>query len=566
MKKTNLYNKVVGLALAALTFTACTDTWDDHYDATSVGDGGTIWESIKQNGDLSNFRKVMEATGYDMALASSQVFTVFAPVNVRFSEVDANEVIRLYQQQKAANIKDKDNRAIKEFVQNHIALYNYSASGKNDSIVMMNGKYLLMQPTMLANSTMLTKNQLKSNGVLFTMEEPVKYYHNVFEYLSADKDIDSIGAFMAKYNQYEFLASKSVPGGIIDGKTWYLDSVKTLKNELFYEVGLINVEDSTYWMVAPTNEVWNKLIPEYEPYFNYDSKVDKRDSLMYTEPRLALLRGTVFSRTKNTDASINDSVLSYNATDYAYRTYKDQTYYQYKRPFDGGGVFYGAEPVDCSNGRVFKSSQWNIDKTQTFLQTIIVEGESRTYLDGVDEDTTDDPYNYSVTSTNECYDKVSQNKYVLVKPRASSAAEVRFKIPNVLSGVEYDIYVVFVPVKALETLTTEDYDVPCKFRASYSFHDADGKQSDYEQLTVPSDYEGYDADVRGSNLDYLSIPGQVDTLLLAQKVVFPTCSWGLRDSQVLLKLRTSLRNADRQNHTFTDRLRIDCVILKPHKD
>lgn len=566
MKKTNIYNKVVGLALAALTFTACTDTWDDHYDATSVGDGGTIWESIKQNGDLSNFRKVMEATGYDMALASSQVFTVFAPVNARFSEADANEVIQLYQQQKAANIKDKDNRAIKEFVQNHIALYNYSASGKNDSIVMMNGKYLLMQPTMLANSTMLTKNQLKSNGVLFTMEEPVKYYHNVFEYLSADKDIDSIGAFMAKYNQYEFLASKSVPGGIIDGKTWYLDSVKTLKNELFYEVGLINVEDSTYWMVAPTNEVWNKLIPEYEPYFNYDSKVDKRDSLMYTEPRLALLRGTVFSRTKNTDASINDSVLSYNATDYAYRTYKDQTYYQYKRPFDGGGVFYGAEPVDCSNGRIFKSSQWNIDKTQTFLQTIIVEGESRTYLDGVDEDTTDDPYNYSVTSSNECYDKVSQNKYVLVKPRASSAAEVRFKIPNVLSGVEYDIYVVFVPVKALETLTTEDYDVPCKFRASYSFHDADGKQSDYEQLTVPSDYEGYDADVRGSNLDYLSIPGQVDTLLLAQKVVFPTCSWGLRDSQVLLKLRTSLRNADRQNHTFTDRLRIDCVILKPHKD
>jgi hypothetical protein len=31
-------------------------------------------------------------------------------------------------------------------------------------------------------------------------------------------------------------------------------------------------------------------------------------------------------------------------------------------------------------------------------------------------------------------------------------------------------------------------------------------------------------------------------------------------------LRTALRNADRQNHTFTDRMRIDCIILKPHEE
>ena len=226
---TNIYNKVVGLALAALTFTACSDEWDDHYSAPTASDGMTIWQTIEMDqANLSNFAKVLKATGYDKALASSQVFTVFAPVNAQFTEADANEIIDLYEQQKAANIKDRDNRAIKEFVHNHLALYNYSTSGKADSITMMNGKYLLMTDNKLANSTMLTKNQLKSNGVMFTMEEPVDFFPNVFEYMSVDEDIDSIGKFMSQYNQYDFNASESVPGGIIDGKTWYLDSQKTV--------------------------------------------------------------------------------------------------------------------------------------------------------------------------------------------------------------------------------------------------------------------------------------------------------------------------------------------------
>ena len=572
MMKINIYNKVLGLALAALTFTACSDEWDDHYSAPSASDGTTIWQTISSDADLSNFAKVMQATGYDKALASSQVFTVFAPVNASFTEADADEVIALYEQQKAANIKERDNRALKEFVFNHLALYNYSTTGKTDSITMMNGKYLEMTDTMLANSKMLTKNQLKSNGVLFTMEEPVNFFPNVYEYLSVDQDVDSIGQFMSQYNAYQFVANQSVPGGINDGKTWYLDSVKVLTNELFYELGLINSEDSTFWMVAPTNQVWNRLVPEYEAYFNYDNKVEKRDSLAFTEPRLALLRGTVFSRTRNTDASIQDSVLSVNATAYSRRTYKDQRYYQYTRPFDEGGVFDGTEVIPCSNGQVMKSNDWHIDKKQTFLQTIIVEGESRTYRDGINETTTATPTEMTVSTSNEFYNAVSQHKYLLIKPTAQSAAEVRYKIPNVLSNVGYDLYVVFAPTASLDNYNPDDpnnaldrdrLDKPVKFRASYSYHNQDGTQSSSINLTVP---DFYDAAVRGSGRDFQTIAGQVDTLMLGENIQFPTCSWGLRDPQVLLTLSTALRNADRRDGTFTDRMRIDCIILKPHEE
>ena len=124
---------------------------------------------------------------------------------------------------------------------------------------------------------------------------------------------------------------------------------------------------------------------------------------------------------------------------------------------------------------------------------------------------------------------------------------------------------VFAPTGTLETFGQNDYDVPVKFRAAYSYHKEDGSQASYVNLTVPDIYKDM-KDVRGSGQDFQTIAGQVDTVMLGQNIQFPTCSWGLRDPQVLLRLRTALRNADRQNHTFTDRMRIDCIILKPHEE
>ena len=563
MKKTSIYYKVSGLAVAALTLASCTDTWDDHYDTVVQGDGTTIWQTIaSSNSNMQNFKRVMETTGYDVALNSSQVFTVFAPIDEVFTSSDADRIINLYNQEKMQGTKDKDNRAIKEFVQNHIALYNHSvAKSGADSIVMMNGKYLVLTPEALGSSPILTKNQQKSNGVLFTVGDQVKYSYNIFEYLSADQEIDSVGKFLTSYNEYEFNAKESVPGGIIDGKTWYLDSVEVLQNKLFTEIGRINSEDSTYWMLAPTNEVWDSLVAEYTPYFTYDDMVAKRDSVQFAETRLAILRGTVFSRTKNTDATIRDSALSVNASTYAYRVYKDQSYYQYDRPFDAGGVFSTAEFVPCSNGQVLKAADWLVDNRQTFFQKIIVEGESRNYLDGVKETTTTNPVVKTVTSDNPFYNKVSQNKFVLVGPTASSAAEVRFKLPNLLSNIGYDIAVVFAPAVAEDTLAKANQRVPVKFQASISYHLMDGKAS--AQCYLPEN----DSTLRASRrTNFETNPDKVDTVFLAKDIKFPTCSYGLDDTQVMLTLTTSLRAAEIQNETRTANMRIDCIIVRPHEE
>lgn len=557
------------MAVALLAMVGCSDTWDDHY-AGNMPEGGVdsyLWEVIQNDDNLSNFARVIKETGYDVALGSSQVFTVFAPTNDAFSEADADEIIALYH--KENNKKEKDKRAIKEFVQNHIALFNHSvATTGEDSVVMMNGKYLVLTPEKLADSPLLTTNLLTRNGLLFTLGKKVDYQGSVFETIQSDSDLDSLGNFIASFNEYEFVASASVAGGIEDGRTWYLDSVTVLTNDMFAYTDYINSEDSVFWMVAPTNNVWKELVEEYIPYFNYDNDVLKRDSLSWVKPRLAILSGTVFNQTRNAKYTggeyvwNTDSAVSVNAVDYNMRRYlwgrSDMKYYQYDKPFEEGGVYNGTTEVACSNGKVLKADQWNIDKTQTFHRELLVEAENRSNFDKVDDDTTN-PITYnSIETWSPFYNQVSNNRYALIRPK-DDYSDVWFKLPGVLSNIGYDIYVVFVPIDAVDSLAT-DYRAPM-FQAAISYHTQEGKQSPFYSLPVNIDIDEISSrDIH----NYTADPYKVDTVQIVSDYKFPTCSWGLEDYQVGLYLKSAIRRAQREDYTGV--MRIDCIILKPHED
>ena len=110
---------VLGLAIAALTLTACSDEWDDHYATGNNVEGmlnTSLWDAIQKDGNLSNFASVVKATGYDKSLASSQVFTVFAPTNDCFSAEEAQALIQAYNAEKG-RVNDENNTTIKEFIQ-----------------------------------------------------------------------------------------------------------------------------------------------------------------------------------------------------------------------------------------------------------------------------------------------------------------------------------------------------------------------------------------------------------------------------------------------------------------
>ena len=574
-----IYSKVIGLAVAALTLAACSDTWDDHYDKKGEGtNDATLWQAITQNGNLSNFAKVVQACGYDKALNSSQVFTVFAPTNDNFSAQEAEELIAGYNAEKG-KVMDDDNTVIKEFIQNHIAMYNHSVSPmRDDSLVMMNGKNMFLTSGSFGGNQILSSNVHYNNGVLFTIQGKAQYFPTVFEYLRKDADLDSIASFFynTRFYRKEFVPGRSVAGGLENGKTVYLDSVFVQQNDLWdYLWAYTNEEDSTYWMVVPTNQVWKQLIEEYEPYFNYDKNVSFRDSMAYTLPRMAIVDGTTFSRTVNTDSHLTDSALSTSAAEtYTSREYmwgnKNLHYYQFggksavntQKPLSATGIFTGTDDVVCSNGLVKKAYDWKINKLNTFYQWIIIEAEEGSSVKEVskqENSTTHDmePTIKAVTrrvmSDNRFNGKVWSNAFVEFQQQKTTVNHtVTFNIRNVLSNIPYDIYLVTAPALANDSNATEAERIPCKMECAIYYHDQNGET---QRTSLKSSFSNN--------------PNIMDYILLsdAEKgFSFPTATYGLTEAepQITLELKTKVSSSELRTKKFDRTMRIDCIMLVPH--
>lgn len=547
------YKYGVGAALLLLLGTGCTDTWEQHYRQEAAG-GNTLWEEISSRSELSHFAKVIDACDYDVVLNGSQTYSVFAPTNDALSEAEADSLIASYTLQKNQGVKTNDNRVITQFVHNHIALYRKSVSSMtNDSITMMNGKYQVLTQTTLGGKAFDVYNELHSNGVLYTLNAQIDYFPNVFEYLGLDPELDSVYNFINSYSVYDFDPNQSVAGGIVDGETVYLDSVVVLNNSFLSQYGYINSEDSTYWMLAPTNETWAELYTEYREYFVYDKSLAKADSLQESNAKMSILMGTFFNRTDNPDAAFQDSAVSTIAPSALMRQWSDEEVYGiYYNPFDAGGVFDGTDDIVCSNGHVRKADKFNVDKSQTFLKTIKVEAENLLYQKSLLECET--PLTIrTVAMDNPFYNKLSGNAYVDVIPKNTSedpdkfpAPKVTFSIPGTLSNIPYDIYVVTAPVEAYNEYASAEDRLPNRFRGILNFNNLDGK-TQTKRLNVAE-----------------STPAAVDTILIGSNVTFPTSAYGLADPVVNLQILSQVsRN---QTTQYSNTLHLDCIIFKPHVD
>ncbi len=535
-------------AIFTMTLASCHEDWSDHYESTAESNG-TLWQAISNHPELTQFSRVVKACNYDRVLDGSQAYTVFAPTDGMFTEKIADSLINDYQQQEAKQVRKNDNTVIHQFLQNHIALYKHPVSSlTNDSIEMMNSKYQVITNSMLGNRPFSSTNALCDNGLLFTVGQKIDYFPNVMEYLGHDNELDSVYAFLKAYNVYEFDEASSVPGEIVDGQTVYLDSVTTLHNVLLDKYGLINSEDSTYWLLCPTNTEWERLVNEYEPYFNYPNSVAKRDSLVYTSVRQAIIGGAFFSRNVNPDAAFQDSAVSTQAMSTQMKEWLgiQDTSYVYYQPFATGGIFEGTKDITCSNGHVLKANDFRISKFHTFAQTVKVEAENILSQDTI-LNAIDPLYVREVTANNPFYGQVSGNSYVEVVPNSPTAkVSVSFKIPNLLSSMKYDIYAVMVPATAYDTLAVEETMKPNIVRSVLRTTDQNGKVNQ-----------------RRFNKNLYNDPAVVDTLLMASDIQIPTCSAGLSEALVKFEIASNVQSTQTATNSLT--LRIDCILFKPHE-
>ena len=514
--------------------TSCSD-WNDHYEGIAdAAEGATLWQQMKANPQLSDFCDVLEQTkvyrmhkktpvSYADLLNSGQAFTVMAPVNNTF---DKNSLLQLVQTAVG------DSAVEKSFVQNHITRSLVSSTPDAAKMLMLNMKHLTMANGMIDDIHVTTPNTKSSNGVLHVIERALPYKHNILEMLCDNPELENIGANIRRFNEDIFDPASSVSNGVVDGVPVYVDSVVYERNLLLENVGLLDAEDSTYLVVVPTTEGWNEIYNEASQYFLYDKSIEKRDSLQQYYTMHALLEDAVFNMTDQ--KSINDSLISvpYIHTTQSFEKGK-KVYHVFQKPFEAGGILYGAEKLPCSNGSVYTTPKWSFKLTDTFFKEIRTEAES-TWMITQERDC-------SYNSRRQIADSISSDAYLQIIPRTGTSNwQLTFRLNNTLAG-DYDICAVILPQSVAGLSSTK----PCKFKATISYVDEDNNTQTFNF----------------NNTQFESNPERVDTVVLAEAFHFPTCNYDQNEVKVTLRLECSI--LARETSRYSREMYLDCIYLRP---
>lgn len=517
-----------------VAFTACSD-WNDHYEgAADAAEGATLWEQLKANPQLSDFCDVLEQTkvyrmhkktpvSYADLLNGGQSFTVLAPVDGTFNK---DSLLQLVQTVVG------DSAVEKSFVQNHLTRSLVSSTPDASKMLMLNMKNMMMANGMVDDTPVTVANTKSSNGILHVMQHALPYKHNILEILCDHSQLKDIGANIRSFNEDIFDPTSSVSNGVVDGVPIYVDSVVYERNRLLENIGLLDAEDSTYLVVVPTTDGWNKVYNETAQYFNYDNSIEKRDSLQQYYTMRALMEDAVFNMTDQ--KSPNDSLISvpYIHTTQSFEKGK-KVYHVFQKPFEEGGILYGAQKVQCSNGWVYTTPEWSFKPTDTFFKEIRTEGES-TWMITQERDC-------SYNSRRQLADSISSGSYLQIIPRTGTSNwELTFRISNTLSG-DYDICAVILPQSVAGLSSTK----PCKFKAAINYVD---------ENNTPQSFNC-------GNTQFESDPSRVDTIVVAEAFHFPTCNFDQNEVKVTLKLQCSI--LARETSRYSREMYLDCIYLRP---
>lgn len=553
------------LAAGAMT-TACSD-WDDHYDNNGVSGSAseTIWENVKANANLSQFADLMHKAGYDEVINTTQTYTVWAPLNGTFNYDSLNAL-------PLNNLKQ-------HFAMNHVARFNYPASGSVDAAVTMLNKKVM---SFLGNGTytfngveVVSPNVASSNGMLHVTNGMVNYMANLFESLdSMALPIDSISRYFHNYDQKVLDEANSVKGPVVDGRLTYLDSVFVEKNILLYlHKAMIHLEDSNYTMLLPSDEAWQKAYKAVKSCFNYKPFTFVKD-IPQTNLKKATAENFDTGSTNLDFDLLNDSIIHYmickdlffNNNLYHNRVLNDlQTGDQLSVDSlvntdrsifygnDASDMFAGARRIDKSNGSMWLTDSLRLRPWLTYNPIIKIQGEygaAKSYNAGA---TTIVPISKAEQNP-DIQGNVSNGYYLTVTPSApASNPEAIFYLPEVRSTT-YAVYVCFVP-ENINASTYTDNVRPNIVQVTMGYNDLKGKPQ--EQVLKVGTKSLFQSDIT-----------KVDTVYVGD-FTFPLCYFGTGISNVTQAsyapyIRINSRVTGKPNVSPYDRnLRIDYIMLVP---
>ena len=527
---------VVGTLLSPLSvLTSCSD-WSDHYENASGGsNANSLFEEIASRADVSDFTEVLmntrvfrqhkvTATNYAEVLSGGQSLTVMAPLNGTF-----NKDSLLAELQTAQG----DSAVENFFVKNHLVRSPHSAV--DSRLKMLNGKYIDFSSTSIGGVPLSESNIETRNGTLHILQGPVIYNKTLYETLVMDKDFTDIGGIIASYNEDYFDENASVSSGMIDGVPIYIDSVIFERNKMMEAIGLLNAEDSVYYMSVPTNAGWKSAWTKAVKYFNYADNVEKRDSLQKYWTTRALLDDAIFSRT--IQSSEKDSVISY------WYTKITPEYHVFYKPYEPTGLFGKAKGKRmCSNGILYYYDEWPFDPQQTYFKKIEQEGESTWNITAW----TSDKCNTNPKTTND--KRVHKGGYVQIIPASTNGTyDVTYKLTNVLSG-KYNVHLVTIP----KTIYSEAAkNLPVKYKIKLTYYGQDGKE-------IVKDCGAFDSTIGTVEGDIT--PDDVSNMIVAANMEFPVSLYNQSNYVTI----TITGNANKKKaSTETSEMYLDYIYLEP---
>lgn len=511
------------LLLGIALFASCqSENWLDHYAVNQdVKSRLTLWEQISKTEQLSKFTWALKKTGYDKQLATEQMFTVWAPVD-SLSDIDTTDIDTDYEV------------LLKQYIQNHISKYSFSASGTTtEKVNLLNGKVaqfgLFNGSYVIGDQNLITSNIAASNGILHLIGRKLPFFYNVWELLDSDSKFDSLSNYLHTYDRLFFDEANSIPGEIVDGKQVYLDSVVYNYNSMFLKLGWLNNEDSTYYAVYPTNIAWDEAYQRIKPFYNFYSTTATKitaDTLQRNYTRKAIIKDLVF----RSNQYKNDSLQSTSGN-------------VLKTPFEG------TTEVNASNGKIYIANSFKYNSWDSWNKVLRVEAERTT---GRTPETTTSVYERSYAGVDTL--NISAKKYLQVSPKYTSGkTAVTFEIPNTLSGklntdsttkagTAYNVYCVFAP----NILTSNNpKSVYVTFTLYYTSESGTVTPKSFPVKT---------------NTFFTVSPYFMTKVLVAPKMVFPYSEYGYSAPSVKLKVSSF---TSKEGTTDTRDMLIDCILLEP---
>ncbi|MGC4232901.1 MAG: fasciclin domain-containing protein [Niabella sp.] len=172
-----MFNRITTLFLViagvCILMPAC-KKWEEHNRITDEGISMNLLERIQANPDLSTFAGLLAKSGYADTIASSKVFTVYAPVNQALSSITSS--------------LESDSEALKRFVANHIATQAYYTSviEGTQRIPVLNGKYHNLNTTSIDDVPFASKDLAARNGVVQVLTTALPVLNNTWEFAASD--------------------------------------------------------------------------------------------------------------------------------------------------------------------------------------------------------------------------------------------------------------------------------------------------------------------------------------------------------------------------------------------